>query len=162
MLSRLTRLARREPLPRAGCARRGFLRRPGRRGGRALAGVALAAVLGVAVLPSTAQAEAADSELSDAALVGGISPSVDALAFKGTPAAGFTNQRRQLSGFAQAGTYVALYAVGYADSRPREPVAGDTYADAEMTTMASGVAQTVLAEVGAPLPSPHCPGTPGC
>jgi hypothetical protein len=118
--------------------------------------------VGVAVLPSTAQAEAADSELSDAALVGGISPSVDALAFEGTPAAGFTNQRRQLSGFAQAGTYVALYTVGYADSRPREPVAGDSYADAEMTTMASGVAQTVLAKVGAPLPAPHCPGTPGC
>ena len=118
--------------------------------------------VGVAVLPSTAQAEAAESELSDAALVGGISPSVDALAFKGTPAADFTNQRRQLSGFARAGTYVALYTVGYADSRPREPVAGDTYADAEMTTMASGVAQVVLAKVGAPPPAPHCPGTPGC
>jgi hypothetical protein len=118
--------------------------------------------VGVAVLPSTAQAEAADSELSDAALVGGISPSVDALAFKGTPAASFTNQRRQLSGFTRAGTYVALYTVGYADSRPREPVAGDSYADAEMTTMASGVAQVVLAKVGAPRPAPHCPGTPGC
>ena len=118
--------------------------------------------VGVAVLPSAAQAEAADAELSDAALVGGIAPSVDALAFKGTPAAGFTNQRRQLSGFARAGTYVALYTVGYADSRPREPVAGDTYADAEMTTMASGVAQTVLAKIGAPRPAPHCPGTPGC
>jgi SAM-dependent methyltransferase len=118
--------------------------------------------VGVAVLPSTAQAEAADSELSDAALVGGISPSVDALAFKGTPAADFTNQRRQLSGFARAGTYVALYTVGYADSRPREPVAGDTYADAEMTTLATGVAQVVLAKVGAPLPVPHCPGTAGC
>jgi hypothetical protein len=118
--------------------------------------------VGVAVLPSAAQAEAADSELSDAGLVGGMSPSVDALAIQGTPAAGFTDQRRQLSGFIRAGTYVALYTVGYADSRPREPVAGDSYADAEMTTMASGVAQTVLAKVGPPLPVPHCPGTPGC
>ena len=31
-------------------------------------------------------------------------------------------QRRQLSGSARAGTYVALYTVGYADTRPREPV----------------------------------------
>ena len=118
--------------------------------------------VGVAVLPSTTQAEAADDELSDAALVAGIQPGVDALAFPGTPAAMFTDQRRQLSGFLRAGTYVALYTIGYADSRPREPVAGDTYADAEMTTMASGVAQVVLAKVGAPLPAPHCPGTPGC
>jgi hypothetical protein len=118
--------------------------------------------VGVAVLPSTAQAEAAESELSDASLVEGMSPSVDALAIEGTPAAGFTNQRRQLSGFIRAGTYVALYTVGYADSRPREPVAGDSYAEAEMTTMASGVAQTVLGKVGPPLPPPHCPGTPGC
>ena len=118
--------------------------------------------VGVAVLPSTAQAEAAESELSDAALVGGISPSVDALAFEGTPAAGFTNQRRQLSGFARAGTYVALYTVGYADSRPREPVSGDSYADGEMTAVGSGAAQAALAEVGATQPAPHCPGTPGC
>ena len=119
--------------------------------------------VGVAVLPSTAQAEAADvGTVRRRPRSGGSCPACDALAFKGTPAAGFTNQRRQLSGFARAGTYVALYAVGYADSRPREPVSGDTYADAEMTSMASGVAQAVLAKVGAPLPAPHCPGTPGC
>jgi hypothetical protein len=57
---------------------------------------------------------------------------------------------------------VALYTVGYADSRPREPVSGDKYADGEMSTLGGGVAQAVLAEVGAPLPTPHCPGTPGC
>ena len=56
MLSRLTRLARRGPLPRAAFAgRRGFLRR---RGGRALAGVALAAVLGVATSMPAAAAPA--------------------------------------------------------------------------------------------------------
>jgi type VII secretion-associated serine protease mycosin len=59
MLSRLTRLARRGPLPRAGRAgRRGFPRRPGRRGGRALAGVATAAVLGVATSMPAAAAPA--------------------------------------------------------------------------------------------------------
>jgi hypothetical protein len=118
--------------------------------------------VGVAVLPSTTQAEAADAELSDAATVAGIQPGVDALAFPGTPAATFTDQRRQLSGFLRAGTYVALYTVGYADSRPREPVSGDSYADGEMTAVGSGVAQAALAEVGAPQPAPHCPGTPGC
>ena len=85
-----------------------------------------------------------------------------ALAFKDTPAAWFTDPRRQLSGSDRAGTYVALYAVGYADSRPREPVSGDKYADGEMTSVGNGVAQAVLAEVGAPVPAPHCPGTPGC
>ena len=56
MLSRLTRLARRGPLPRAAFAgRRGF---PRRRGGRALAGVALAAVLGVATSMPAAAAPA--------------------------------------------------------------------------------------------------------
>jgi len=118
--------------------------------------------VGVAVLPSATQAEAADAGLSNAATVGGIQPGVDALAFHGTPAAMFTDQRRQLSGFLRAGTYVALYTVGYADSRPREPVSGDSYADGEMTAVGSGVAQAALAEVGAPQPAPHCPGTPGC
>jgi hypothetical protein len=118
--------------------------------------------VGVAVLPSTTQAAAADTELSGAAAVAGIAPGVDALAFAGTPAATFTDQRRQLSGFLRAGTYVALYTVGYADSRPREPVSGDSYADGEMTAVGSGVAHAALAAVGAPQPAPHCPGTPGC
>jgi hypothetical protein len=118
--------------------------------------------VGVAVLPSTTQAEAAYAELSDVAAAAGIQPGVDALAFSGTPAALFTNQRRQLSGFLRAGTYVALYTIGYADSRPREPVSSDSYADGEMTAVGSGVASAALAEVGAPQPAPHCPGTPGC
>ena len=118
--------------------------------------------VGVAVLPSTAQAEAADTALSAAALVGGIRPGVHALAFKNTAATWFTDSRRQLSGSFRAGTYVALYTVGYADDRPREPVSGDSYADGEMTSVGSGVAQAVLAEVGAPTPPPRCPGTPGC
>jgi hypothetical protein len=118
--------------------------------------------VGVAVLPSTTQAAAAETELSGAATVAGIQPGVDALAFARTPAAMFTDQRRQLSGFLRAGTYVALYTVGYADSRPREPVSGDSYADGEMTAVGTGVAQAALAAVGAQPPAPHCPGTPGC
>jgi SAM-dependent methyltransferase len=118
--------------------------------------------VGVAVLPSTAQATEASDELSDAARAGGILPGVHALAFKNSPAAWFTDPRRQLTGSDQAGTYVALYAVGYTDSRPREPVSSDRYADQEMTTAGAGVAQAVLSEVGASVKAPHCPGTPGC
>jgi hypothetical protein len=118
--------------------------------------------VGVAVLPSTAQADAAYAELSKAPPVGGIVPGVHAVGFKGTATAGFTDQRRQLTGSAPAGIYVALYAVGYADSRPREPVSSDKYTYREMTSVGRGVAQAVLAQVGAALPSPHCPGTPGC
>ena len=118
--------------------------------------------VGVAVLPSAAQAATAVRELGRAAEVGGIAPGVRAVSFKDTPAAWFTNQRRQLSGSIWAGTYVALYTVGYADSRPREPVSGDTYADGEMTSVGLGVARAVLAAVAPPVATPHCPGTPGC
>jgi hypothetical protein len=121
--------------------------------------------VGVAVLPSTAQAATAASALGRVGEVGGIVPGVHAVAFKDTAAAWFTDQRRQLSGSTRAGTYVALYTVGYADSRPREPVSGDVYvggAGGEMTSVGLGVARAVLAAVGAPVPTPHCPGTPGC
>ena len=118
--------------------------------------------VGLAVLPSTAQAAAAFSELGRAADVGGIAPGVRAVPFKNTPAAWFTNQRRQLSGAIWAGTYVALYTVGYADSRPREAVSGDSYADHEMTSVGRGMARAVLSAVAPPVATPDCPGTPGC
>jgi hypothetical protein len=118
--------------------------------------------VGVAVLPSTAQAATAVRELGLAADVGGIAPGVRAVAFKDTPATWFTDSRRQLSGAVWAGTYVALYTVGYADSRPREPVSGDSYADGEMTSAGLGVARAVLSAVAPPVPTPRCPGTPGC
>ena len=119
--------------------------------------------VGVAVLPSTAQAATAVNELGRAADTGGVASGVHAVAFKGTPAAWFTNSRRQLSGSIWAGgTYVALYTVGYADTRPWEPVSGDTYSDGEMTSVGRGVARAVLGAVAPPVPTPHCPGTPGC
>ena len=118
--------------------------------------------VGVAVLPSTAHAAAAATELNAAADVGGIAPGVDAVAFPDTAAAWFTDQRRQLSMAVSVGTYVALYTVGYADARPREPVAGDSYAEGEMTSLGRGVALGVLGMVGAPVRVPRCPGSPGC
>jgi hypothetical protein len=55
-----------------------------------------------------------------------------------------------------------MYAAGYADSRPRVPVAEDHYADEEMTSLAKGVADSVADTLGVQPPSPHCPGAPGC
>jgi hypothetical protein len=94
---------------------------------------------------------------------GGLGPAVHAVPVTGTPAAGFTDKRRQLSGVVSAGTYVVLYTVGYTDTRPREPVAGDnSYTDEEMTSVGAGVARDVLSVLAAPVPQPRCPGTPGC
>ena len=118
--------------------------------------------VGVAVLPGAAQASAAVASLASAGEVGGIAAGVQAVRFGNTPAGWFTDQRRQVSGAISAGTYVVLYTAGYADNRPKEPVSGDSYADGEMTDAAAGVARVVLAVLAAPVPSPSCPGTPGC
>jgi len=117
--------------------------------------------VGAAVMPGAAQAKAAARELASAG-TSGTAPGVHAVAFKNTPAAWFTDQRRQLSGSMAAGDYVILYTVGYADSRPHEPVSGDAYADAEMTNAGQGVAHAVFSVLGAPVAPAHCPGTPGC
>ena len=118
--------------------------------------------VGVAVLPSTAQAAAAAHALNSAAASHGLGPTVRAVRFANTPAGAFTGSKRQLSGVLDAGTYVVLYTVGYADTRPRELVTEDTYAYGEMTSAGSGVARAVLSVLAAPVPPPHCPGTPGC
>jgi hypothetical protein len=118
--------------------------------------------VGVAVLPSTAQADRAVRELGGVHDAGGIVPGVHAVPFKNTPSAWFTDARRQLSGSIWAGTYVALYTVGYADSRPREPVSADHYAEGAMTSVGRAVARAALAGVAPAVPTPHCPGTPGC
>jgi hypothetical protein len=55
-----------------------------------------------------------------------------------------------------------MYAVGYADSRPRVPVTDDPYSDAEMTSMAGGVARSVAHTLAAAPAPPRCPGAPGC
>jgi hypothetical protein len=117
--------------------------------------------VGVAVLPGVAQANAAAASLTTAG-VDGIGPGVHAVSFRNTPAALFTDQRRQVSGAVSAGTYVVLYTAGYADSRPKEPVSKDTYGDAEMTAAAQGVAKAVRAVLAAPVTPASCPGAAGC
>lgn len=120
--------------------------------------------VGVAVLPGAAQADAAKRELASVAGAGGAGPGVLPVRFKGTPAAWFTDGRRQITASiaGNTGTYLFLYAVGYADDRPRVPVTADSYADAEMTSAGAGVAQAVRSVLAAPVRPPHCPGTPGC
>ena len=116
--------------------------------------------VGVAALPGVAQVEAANRELaSDAARAGA---SVLTVPFTGTPAADFTNNRREISGRAVAGNYLILYTIGYADDRPRVRITDDRYGDAEMTAVGAGVAQAVGKVLGAPVPPARCPGTPGC
>jgi hypothetical protein len=118
--------------------------------------------VGAAVLPGAAPAAAAARAITADGSAAGIGPTVHTVRFAGTLAAGFSNTRRQLSGVLSAGTYVVLYTVGYADSRPKEPVTGDSYARAEMMSAGAGMAHAVLSVLAAPVPPPHCPGTPGC
>ena len=118
--------------------------------------------VGAAVLPGASQAAAAARAITADGGANGLGPTVHTVRFSGTLAAGFTNERRQLSGVLSAGTYVILYTIGYVDSRPKEPVAGDSYAHDEMMSAGAGTAHAVLSVLAAPVPSPSCPGTPGC
>ena len=118
-----------------------------------------AVTVGAAVLPGATKAATAARAIKK---TGGVRSAVHTLPVKGTPAAGFTDKRRQLSGVVSAGTYVVLYTVGYTDTRPHEPVTRDKYTDEEMTSAGAGVARDVLSVLAAPVPPPHCPGTSGC
>jgi hypothetical protein len=115
--------------------------------------------VGAAVLPGVDEAETAKNTIAG---VVGLGSAVQAVPFKGTPAADFTDEQGQLSGVLTAGTYVVLYTVGYTGSRPMEQVTADGYAEQEMTSAGAGVAHDVLSVLAAPVPAPHCPGAPGC
>lgn len=115
--------------------------------------------VGAAALPGAAKAATAARAIKSTR---GARSAVHTVPVKGTPASGFTDKRRQLSGVVSAGTYVVLYTVGYTDTRPHEPVTRDDYTDGEMTSAGAGVAHDVLSVLAAPVPPPHCPGTPGC
>jgi hypothetical protein len=115
--------------------------------------------VGAAALPGTAKAATAAQAIRS---TGGARSAVHTVPVKGTPAAAFTDKRRQLSGVVSAGTYVVLYTVGYTDTRPHEPVTRDNYTDNEMKSAGVGVAHDVLSALAAPVPPAHCPGAPGC
>ncbi|MGH3202646.1 MAG: hypothetical protein ACRDOA_17635 [Streptosporangiaceae bacterium] len=124
--------------------------------------------VGVAVLPSAAAAASAHQSLTQPRLIaanqseaGRLAAGILVVRYHGTAAAMY-DYSRQISASFAAGPYLVMYAAGYADSRPRVPVASDHYAYAEMTSLADGVAQSVEGTLAAPPASPHCPGTPGC
>lgn len=115
--------------------------------------------VGVAVMPAATAARSAAGQLSARPQP---RPGVRAVAFPDTLAQGFGDQERQLSWATSAGPYLIMSAVGYADGRPREQMSTDPYASQEMASLASGVASSISGPLGAPPPSPTCPGWPGC
>jgi hypothetical protein len=124
--------------------------------------------IGVAVLPSDAAAAEAYQSLSQPRLTAAddvrtsrLPAGILVVRYRGTAAAVYDYSRQISASFAR-GPYLIMYAAGYADGRPPVPVASDRYSDAEMTSLAQGVARSVANTLSAPPPSPHCPGTPGC
>jgi len=61
-----------------------------------------------------------------------------------------------------AGPYLVVAAVGYADGRHRVQVGEDPYTYQEMSSMLRGVVVAVSAPLDAAPPVPHCPGGPAC
>lgn len=119
--------------------------------------------VGAAAFADRAQAAAAERRISAMKPhPGALAPGIRAVAFAGTPAAYFTDHGRQLTASTAQGAYLVMYAAGYADGRPRVPITADSYADAELTSMGTGVAGAVAAVLAAPPAVPHCPGAPGC
>jgi hypothetical protein len=125
--------------------------------------------VGVAVLPNSAAAASADTGLAQPRLAaareadgaGRLPAGVLVVRFSGARAKRY-DYNRQISASFAAGPYLVMYAAGYSDGRPRVPVADDRYSDAEMTSMAAGVAHSVANTLAASPAPPHCPGAPGC
>jgi hypothetical protein len=115
--------------------------------------------VGVAVMPGDNAARAAASKLSDGQ---GPGPGVRAVPFPATLARAFGDRERQLSWAVSSGPYLIMSTAGYADGRPRVQMSSDPYADQEMTSFATGVAEAVSAPLGVSPSSPQCPGAPGC
>jgi hypothetical protein len=119
----------------------------------------LVATVGVAVLPSPAAAATAATALSAGS---GFRPGIVPVPFPRTIAARFFQPERQLTVATSDGPYLVLSAAGYADGRPRVRISTDGYADAEMFSLANGLARAVEKPLSAAPPAPHCPGSPGC
>jgi hypothetical protein len=92
----------------------------------------------------------------------GLPPGVRAVPFRGTLAARFGNRQRQMTGASAHGPYLVLYTAGYADGRQRDGVSSNPYASSEMKGLGAGLARDVGRPLGAPPPTPRCPGAPGC
>jgi hypothetical protein len=126
----------------------------------------LVLTVGVAVLHSEENATSAAKYLTgDTATSDGATSAhvlLRPVSVPGTPAAAFGSKQRQLAWVVGSGSYLVMATAGYADGRPAVPVASDSYAYLEMTSLARGVAVDIAAPLGVPPPVPHCPGGPGC
>jgi hypothetical protein len=119
----------------------------------------LVVTVGVAVMPGQGAAEATIRALPfQRSLQRGVRP----LAFRNTLAAGFGEPQQQVSAAISRGPYLILSAAGYADGRPLIANSADLYDNAEMASLADGVADAVGSPLGVLPPLPHCPGAPGC
>jgi hypothetical protein len=122
--------------------------------------------VGVAVLPTPTAAATASTDMSSTRLAvqhatNPLPSGVLRVHFTGA-AGGLYDYYRQLAAALPAGPYLVLYSAGYSDNRPRVQLARDSYSQAEMSSMAQGVAHLVADDLDAPPPTPHCPGGPGC
>jgi hypothetical protein len=125
--------------------------------------------VGIAVLRSTSSAQAAAGHLAHRSGPP-IAPAAARTArlllrpfpVPRTPAAGFGLRQRQMSWVSDAGPYLVVAAIGFADGRPRVQIAEDRYTYQEMLSMARGVLAAVAAPLEAAPPVPHCPGGPAC
>ena len=124
--------------------------------------------IGVAVLPTPAAALNASQGLTQTRLdshesghATQLAPGVLVVRFRGATSALYDYSRQIAANFT-AGPYVVMYAAGYADSRPQVRVSQDAYSEAEMTSLATGVAQTIARRLEAPPAVPHCPGALEC
>jgi hypothetical protein len=119
----------------------------------------LVTTVGVAVMPTPAAAASAATVLSAGS---GVRPGIVPVPFPRTIAARFYKQERQLTVATSDGPYLVLSAAGFADGRPRVRISTDGYTDAEMFSLANGLARAVQKPLAAAPPAPHCPGAPGC
>ncbi len=110
--------------------------------------------VGVAVLASTSAATAASGDLAQ--------PSGVRTVHFGGAASYLYDYSRQISSAITAGPYLVMYAAGYSDGRPHVQLAHDSYSQAEMSSVAQGVASSVASGLGHQPAVPHCPGSPGC
>lgn len=122
--------------------------------------------VGVAVLPSSGAATAASSGLSVTQLTAvkdpGASPAGVRIQHFGGEDGSMYDYSKQVSATVAAGPYLVLYSAGYADGRPHVQLADDSYSQAEITSLAQGVATSVAHGLGSAPSTPRCPGSPGC
>jgi hypothetical protein len=125
--------------------------------------------VGIAVLPTASAALTAEEGLirprltaaRDVTGTGQLAAGVELVRFRGQ-AASLYDYSRQISSSFVEGSYLVMYAAGYADGRPRVRVSEDKYSEAEMISLAWGVAHSVAHTLAHRPAPPHCPGAPGC